>query len=125
MTKAAPSRFEEVETLGELSEFNAAVRPAKEALRFEGRSSSYGELDSRANQVANGLRDAGLEPGARGGFLGKNSDQCFEVVFGCAKSGTVLVGLNWRLASQDMAYILNDSRAEFLFVAPEFWGLAA
>jgi acyl-CoA synthetase (AMP-forming)/AMP-acid ligase II len=116
-------RFEEVGTLGELSEFNAAVRPDKEALLFEGRSTSYGEFDALANRVANGLRKEGLECGARVGFLGKNSDLFFQAVFGCAKSGTVLVGVNWRLAGQEVAYILNDSKVEVLFVGSEFWDL--
>ncbi|MDB6100955.1 MAG: acyl-CoA synthetase [Gammaproteobacteria bacterium] len=124
MKKSIPTRFEEVGTLGELSAFNAAERPTKEALVFEGRSTSYGEFDRFANQVANALHGEGLGFGARVGYIGKNSDRFFQIVFGCAKSGTVLVGVNWRLAPREVAYILNDSRAELLFVGPEFWDLA-
>jgi acyl-CoA synthetase (AMP-forming)/AMP-acid ligase II len=124
MTYPVPASFDDVVTLGELARFNAAVRPSKEALVFEGRSTSYGELDDLSNQVANGLLEEGLVFGARVGFMGKTSDLFFQVVFGCAKSGTSLVGINWRLARPEVAYILNDSKAEILFVGPEFWELA-
>jgi acyl-CoA synthetase (AMP-forming)/AMP-acid ligase II len=124
MTQSVPANFDEVVTLGELIRYNAAVRPSKEALVFEGRSTSYGEFDGLSNQVANGLLHEGLAFGARVAFMGKTSDLFFQVVFGCAKSGTVLVGINWRLTQPEVAYILNDCKAEILFVGPEFWGLA-
>lgn len=120
MRKAIADRFEEVSTLGELSAFNAAERPDREALIFEGRSTSYGQFDRLSNQVANALRDEGLQIGARVGYIGKNSDLFFQLVFGCAKSGAVLVGVNWRLTAREVAYILNDGKAEILFVSPEF-----
>jgi acyl-CoA synthetase (AMP-forming)/AMP-acid ligase II len=124
MTRRVPPSFDEVETLGELAAFNASVRPDAEALLFEGRSTSYGEFNRHANQVARGLGAAGGSRGTRVGYLGKNSDVFFEVVFGCAKSGAVLVGVNWRLALPEVTYVLNDAGAEVLFVAREFWNLA-
>ena len=56
--------------------------------------------------------------------MDKNSDHFYEIVFGCAKSDTVSVGINWRLAPPEVAYILNDSQAEVLFVGPDFYALA-
>jgi acyl-CoA synthetase (AMP-forming)/AMP-acid ligase II len=117
--------LDDVDTLGDLARLQAAVRPAADALLFEGRSTSYGDFDRYASRVANGLRAAGLRPGARVGYLGKNSDLFFQVVFGCAKAGIVLVGVNWRLAPPEVSYILNDARVEVLFVAHEFRELAA
>jgi fatty-acyl-CoA synthase len=74
--------------------------------------------------VANGLLAEGLRAGARIGFMGKASDQFFEVVFGAAKAGIVPVGINWRLALSEVVQVLNDCGAEVLFVGPEFWSLA-
>jgi long-chain acyl-CoA synthetase len=125
MSHSVPTTFDQVTTLGQLAQFNAAVRPDAEALFFEGRSTSYKEFDKFTNQVANGLLVEGLERGARVGFLGKNSDLFYQIVFGCAKAATVAVGINWRLAQQEVAFILNDSRVEVLFVGEEFWHLAA
>lgn len=124
MSASVPPTLEAVDTLADLCRFHARERPAREAMLFEGRSTSYADLDRHANQVANGLLADGLRAGARVGFMDKNSDHFYEVVFGCAKSNTVSVGINWRLAPPEVAYILNDSRAEVLFVGPDFHALA-
>lgn len=124
MQSEIPATLEEVATLGDLSRFHARQRPDKEAMLFEGRSTSYAELDRQASQVANGLIELGLAPGARVGFMDKNSDEFYQVVLGCAKANAVSVGINWRLAAPEVAYVLNDSAAEVLFVGPEFFGLA-
>jgi acyl-CoA synthetase (AMP-forming)/AMP-acid ligase II len=121
MIHPVPRSFDDVATLGDLSRFNAAQHPQREALLFQGRSTSYRQFEMLTNRVANGLLREGLRPGARVAFMDKNSDLFFEIVFGCAKSGTVLVGVNWRLTPQEVTYILNDSRAEILFVGPDFW----
>ena len=124
MSNAVPQALEDIDTLGNLTRFHARERPGDEAMLFEGRSTSYAELDRHASQVANGLLADGLRPGARVGFMDKNSDHFYEIVFGCAKSNTVSVGINWRLAPPEVAYILNDSQAEVLFVGPDFYALA-
>lgn len=124
MSIRIPATFDEIGTLGDLARFHGAGRPAKEATWFEGRSISYGEFDRLTNQVANGLIAEGLKSGSRVGFMDKNSDDFYQVVFGCAKSNTVSVGINWRLAPPEVAYILNDSKAEVLFVGPDFYALA-
>ena len=123
MTHRTPSTLDQVTTLGDLARFHARERGDREALLFEGRATSFRDLDRHASRVANALLAEGVEPGARVAFLDKNSDDFFEVVLGCAKAGAVSVGVNWRLAPPEVAYILNDSRARVLFVGPEFHGL--
>ncbi len=124
MIQPVPASVKEVTTLGELARLNSAVHSTKEAMLFEGRSTSYGEFDGLSNQVANGLLQEDVGFGARVAFMGKTSDLFFQIVFGCAKSGAVPVGINWRLTPSEVVYILNDSKAQFLFVGPEFWNLA-
>jgi acyl-CoA synthetase (AMP-forming)/AMP-acid ligase II len=123
MTIDVPAHLDALETLGDLSRFHARERPGMEALNCEGRSTSYVELDRLTSQVANGLLAEGLTAGSRVGFMDKNSDDFYQLVLGCAKAGCVSVGINWRLAPPEVAYILNDSRTEVLFVGPDFFGL--
>ncbi len=92
---------------------------------FEGRETTYAQLDQRANQVAQGLIAAGCKPGARVGFMGKNSDSYFELSYGALKARTALVGVNWRLAAPEAAYVIKDCKAEILFVGKEFVPLVA
>jgi acyl-CoA synthetase (AMP-forming)/AMP-acid ligase II len=41
-------------------------------------------------------------------------------MFGAAKSNTVLVAVNWRLAPAEVAYVINDSQSTLLFVGDDF-----
>jgi long-chain acyl-CoA synthetase len=106
--------------LAELSRFHAAIRPERVALTFEGRETTFGQLDRRASRVANGLLATCSGPQARVAVLDKNSDQFFELWFGAAKARDVLVPVNWRLALVEIAVIVNDAEAEILFVGEEY-----
>lgn len=104
----------------EITRIQARERPGETALLFGTRKTSFAALDRHASQVANGLIAAGVKPGARVGYMGMNSDSYFETVFGAFKANAVLVGVNWRLAPPEVVYVLNDARAEVLFVGAEF-----
>ena len=119
------AHINDIRTLAELTRFHARERPNKVAFQYEDRSTTYREFDELSNRVANGLLAEGLRAGSRVGFLDKNSDLFYQLVFGAAKAGAVSVGINWRLAPPEVAYILNDSRAEVLCVGPDFYGLVA
>ena len=93
------------------------------AHKFEEKETTYNELDSFSNKVSQGLIKEGCQPDSRVAYLGKNSDIFFEFMYGTFKSRTVTVGVNWRLAPPEVAFILNDSNSEILFVGPEFFGL--
>jgi acyl-CoA synthetase (AMP-forming)/AMP-acid ligase II len=107
-------------TLAEIVRHQAATQPERIALIFADRETSYGALDRRASQVANGLIAAGLRPQSRVAILDKNHDSFFEIWFGAAKANAVLVPVNWRLAPPEIAFIVNDAEAEILFVGAEF-----
>lgn len=111
--------------LPELIRSQAALRPDQVAISFEGRHTTYAELDERANRVANGLRAITSAPATRVAVLDKNSDHFFELLFGAAKACDVLVAVNWRLAPPEVAYIINDAMAAVLFVGDEFLPIVA
>ncbi|WP_246524628.1 fatty acid--CoA ligase [Sphingobium phenoxybenzoativorans] len=106
--------------LAEMIRSHAAERPDATALIFEGRESSYAQFDVHASRVANALIGAGVRPGDRVAFLGKNSDLYFEYWFGAAKAGAVLVPVNWRLAPPEVAYVLGDSAPKIVVADPMF-----
>ena len=82
------------------------------AHKFEEKETTFKELDSFSNQVAQGLIAEGCKPDSRVAYLGKNSDIFFEFMYGTFKSRIVTVGVNWRLAPPEVAFILNDSSSE-------------
>lgn len=104
---------------------HAAAAPDDPALTCEGRTVTYGELNRRANRVAQYLIAAGIEPGARIPHLDRNSIEAVEFAFGAAKAGAALVPLNWRLATPEVIKLVKDTRATRLFCGPEFAEVAA
>jgi acyl-CoA synthetase (AMP-forming)/AMP-acid ligase II len=108
--------------LGDILRRHAGAPGDKIALRFGEIACSYAELERRACQVANGLATAGVVPGDRVAWLGKNSLNYFEYLIGAAKVGAVMVPINWRLAPPEIAFLLEDCRPAWLVVEPEFRG---
>jgi acyl-CoA synthetase (AMP-forming)/AMP-acid ligase II len=113
----------DVDTVGDITRHHARTRPDRVAIHFEGRRITFGELDRRANQVANGLIAEGVRPQARIAFLSKNVPAFFELWFGAAKTDVVLVPVNFRLAPPEVAYVVADAGAEVLFVGADFYPL--
>ncbi|MEW6213219.1 MAG: fatty acid--CoA ligase [Acidobacteriota bacterium] len=110
-----------IRVVADIPRAHAAKMPDKVAMVFRDRETTFAKLDERASRVANGLIAEGLRPETRIALLDKNSDSFFEVLFGAAKSNTVLAVVNWRLAPAEMAYVINDAMAEVLFVGEEFF----
>jgi len=113
----------EIETLADVPRHHAKTRPDAVALIDGERVTTYRTFDERCSRVANGLLALGVKPGQRIAAMDQNSDRYFEILFGAAKIGAVLVSVNWRLAPPEIAYILNDARAEIIFIGEQFAGL--
>lgn len=111
------------QTIGAITGFQTASRPRHIAVICSGREVTYEQLHLASNRTANALRAQGLLPGARVAYLGRESEHYYDIAFGCAKSGTVLVPVNWRLTSPEVEHILRDSHAELLFIEREFTGV--
>src|SRR5688572_30194934 len=109
-----------IESLTGLIRTHGQERPGAPAIEFEGRTITYGELHDRSSRLAAALAADGVGPGDRVAFIDKNGPEFFEVTFGVAKRRAVGVAVNWRLAPNEMAWIINDARAKFLVVGPDF-----
>jgi fatty-acyl-CoA synthase len=90
----------------------AELHPEKIALvdTGTGRRFTYAQFHQRASRFADFLkRDWRLQPGDRAALLAQNSTDYFEILWGCARAGVILVCLNWRLAVPELEFILRDS----------------
>src|SRR6266702_4074030 len=101
-------------------ERSALIYRDQVAVQFEAHSWTYAEFHARVNRLASALRRAGLEHGDRVAFICANSPPLLEAHFGVPLAGGVLVPINVRLATGEIAYILNHSGSKFLFVDSEF-----
>jgi len=109
---------EEPANLADMVRARAKVRGDAIAFEFEGRRTSFAELDIKTNRVANGLKALGVKPRERIAYLGKNSDSYFELLLGAMKANVVMAPVNWRLAGPEIASIVEDCKAPVLFVGP-------
>ncbi|MDQ2804490.1 MAG: long-chain-fatty-acid--CoA ligase [Pseudomonadota bacterium] len=114
------TRCDGTSTLAHVLRRTAQSQPNATAQVFRDRTTSYADFDRHASQVANGLVALGARPQTRIGYLGKNSDLFFELLFGCLKINVVLVPVNWRLAAPEAAAILADAGADITFVGPGY-----
>ena len=106
-------------TLSRIPAYFAAERPRAPASVFGDRTTDWLTLDKRTNRVANALIALGIAPGDRVAFVGKGSDEFFEILFGTSRAGAVLVPIIWRLAEPEIVDIVRDCEARILFVAPD------
>lgn len=103
-------------TIAARTAMHAATRPDAPAIYFEDHVVTYQQLDRASNQTAHALIAAGLQPGSRVAYLGRESHHYYDLAVACAKSGTVLVPVNWRLTAVEVDHVLRDSGAEILFI---------
>ncbi len=99
----------------EFLEASAESTPDKLALICEGRRLTYLEVDEGANQVANGLLDAGVQRGGRVAVWLPNSVEAVFAVFGILKAGATFVVINPTTKPDKLAYVLNNCEATHLF----------
>jgi acyl-CoA synthetase (AMP-forming)/AMP-acid ligase II len=98
----------------------AAAYPDRVVYIYEGERVTFAEFDRRVDQVAAALRASGVGPGDRVAILDKNSLPYVELLFGAARAGAVQVPVNYRLAADEVAYIVDNARAKVLVAGAEF-----
>ena len=111
-----------IKTLADIPRHHARVRPDDLAWTYtgDGRTWSYAQLDAESNQVAQALAALGVGPHDRTAYLDKNAPEYFTYLYGSAKLNAASVAVNWRLATAEMEYILNNSESKVLLIGDEF-----
>ena len=99
---------------------SAFVYPDKPAVVYKDRSYTYSEFSHRVDQLASALKQAGVGKGDRVAFLVPNVPAMLEGHYGPMRLGAVIVAINIRLSSREIAYILNHSGAKVFVFDSEF-----
>ena len=105
------------QTLGSLPDRAARRWGAREALYFNGRRWSFAELSAGVDRLARGLIGLGVAPGEKVALWMVNRPEFIEAMFAVMKIGAVLVPINTRLRTDDVAYILGQSDSSVLIIA--------
>jgi long-chain acyl-CoA synthetase len=91
---------------------------SRPAVVHASRTLTFGAVDDRADRFARGLRAAGVGEGDRVGILMPNLPEYLEVLLGTARVGAVVVPLNWRLATAELAAVVADAGITTFVVDP-------
>lgn len=100
--------------INHLLEAHAARAPGSLAVVFEDERVSYGELNSRANQIAHYLHRLGVRVEGRVGILLERGVLMIESVLAVLKAGGAYVPLDVQHPRDRLGYMLKDSGASVL-----------
>lgn len=106
--------------LGQTVKVRAKTHPGRICFEDATRSFTYEQTNRRANILANRLVETGLEKQDRVAVLMENSIEMAEIFIAVAKTGIVIVPVNFRLAGPEIEYILKDSGAKAVIADDEF-----
>lgn len=99
----------------------AQERPDRIALEDGDRVTTYGDAELLTRQLIAAMKARGIGKGDMIGWLGKNSDYYFLMLYAAARMGAVMAPVGWRLAPPEIAYILGDTAAKLLVAGEEFY----
>ena len=92
------------------------IYPNYEALIYEDRNYTWGEVYKRVCKFASALEKIGIKKGDTVSFLAFNTPEIFEAHYSVPMTGAVLNTINIRLDANTISYILKHSDAKVLVV---------
>lgn len=94
---------------------HARVTPDDTAVVAPGRMITFGELDARQRALAGALETGAVTRGDRVAVLSGNRIESLEVSIGALRAGVIPVPVNPLLTPPEIAYLVEDSGARWLF----------
>ncbi|MBN2472025.1 MAG: AMP-binding protein, partial [Anaerolineae bacterium] len=82
---------------------------------------TYAEMNTRANRLANWLRDeTGIGKGDRVGIVARDGVEFLDAFFACGKLGAILACFNWRLHWRELLDLVEDTRPKVMIFSDDF-----
>ena len=118
------SRFQKTTGVGQILDESFARCPEREAIVFGDWRITYRELQALIYRTAHCLRSLGIAPGDRVAIISRNCPEVMIAEIAILKLGGTVVKFNWRLAPEEMIYLLdlNEVRCAFFKPEREDWG---
>ena len=107
-------------TINELFEEQVEKNPDNIAVVFEGKTLTYKELNEKANEVANILRDKGIDSES---IVGIKVDRSLEMMVGIMailKSGAGYLPIDTKAPKDRTKYMIKDSKVKILLTKEQF-----
>lgn len=114
LAKASETEYPRHLCIHELLGATAREHPLATAVEFQGRSLTYAELHSRANQLAQLLRKRGVQREVLVGLCLERSLEMVVALLGILKAGGAYVPLDPSYGSGRIGYVLDEARVKVL-----------
>ncbi|MCC6798136.1 MAG: amino acid adenylation domain-containing protein [Candidatus Hydrogenedentes bacterium] len=111
---ATDAPFPDDKTIHQLVEAQAERTPDAIAVAYEGRTLTYRELNTRANQLAHHLKSVGVESEVLVGLCVDRSPEMVIGLLGILKSGGAYVPLDPAYPVDRLAFMLQDAEVHFV-----------
>jgi fatty-acyl-CoA synthase len=105
--------------------FHARLTPERCALKYRGEEISYAAFGQRIRMVGGWLASRGIGPDDVIAVLMKNSAAFLDIAFAASHIGAIFLPINYRLASAEIASIVENSGARALIADEELGASAA
>jgi fatty-acyl-CoA synthase len=105
--------------------FHARQTPGRCALKYRDEEITYAAFERRIGIVGGWLASRGIGPDDVVAVLMKNSASFLDIAFAASHIGAIFLPINYRLASDEIAYIVENSGARLLIADEEFDASAA
>jgi fatty-acyl-CoA synthase len=97
--------------LGSWPERRLRISPERDAVWFEGATTSHAGFAERVRRTAAVLASLGVVRGARVAWFSANHPSALETLYACGQLGAIWVPVNARLAVPEARYVLEQSGA--------------
>ncbi len=106
--------------IGDLLRHSVNRYPKRPAIVGDDVKFTYDEFNRRVNRIVDSWYKSGLKKGDRLAILLMNCYQFIELIMACAKSGIVMVPINWRFQAAEIKYVVENSDACAMVMGEEF-----
>jgi fatty-acyl-CoA synthase len=106
-------------------ERHALMQPGATALRFNGCTLTWAQLEHRVRGLSGALHRRGLQAGDRVMILMLNRPEFVETCLAASRLGAIAVPVNFRLAPPELAYLVDNCGAGVVITEPPLAPTAA
>ncbi len=111
--------------MAKLIKTHAESRGNEPALIDERGSTSWLELNQRANQIMAAFSASGVVAGDTIAIFAGNCREYFELITAANHAGIIYVPVNWHFAADELDYVVENAGCKLLFIEGQFLDRAA
>ncbi len=100
---------------------SAAIVPDRVAIAGPDERVTYGDLQSRANRLAQAFQEMGIGRGQAVGVMAVNCVEFAEIYYASASVGATLVPLNFRAKPEELTYMIDSTDVTALFISERYF----